>query len=573
MKNKTQVLWLALAIISIFGIVCSAAVLFPQVQKIIIHMAEEYLIHRKVNFYDDWMMTLSAWARGCITLILMVDFFALIPAGRKLFTAAALNMKTCLREADLKRLVKPALLLFGLSALGMVSVIRANFSYVDDIDRAATGYHGWNGWSRHLSDILSTFIHADPILTDISPLPQILGLLFSAVAAVICVCALGDAPQGKKISIPTLLAGLSIIISPYFLENLSYKFDAPYMGLSLLFSVLPFLFTPSRRAFVFSSVASICLMCITYQASSGIYVLMVIASCFRDWNYRHKTGKEIAVFAGLGAFSFCAAMLIFRFCFMVAGSTGHGVSTVMLPAGAFISGVWKNLQTYVKTINSDFSAIWKFLIVAVCLCFIAHSVKNTKRRRPLSLLVCLGVLALSFALSYGAYLFLESPLFSSRALYGFCVFIALTGIGAVSGNSKPAFVCVLTLNWCFFAFAFSYGNALTDQKRWNNFRVELVLRDLNQLFPDNTKDTRIAFQNEIGFGPIVENIARHAPLIKRLVPHSNHYHVFHYLIDYYHFGTWEKTSRSLTTNDLPVILDTYYHTIKSDGENILVVFK
>jgi len=573
MKNKTRVLRFTLAIISAFGIVCSIAVMFPQVQKTIIRLAEEYLIHRKVNFYDDWMMTLSAWARGCITLILIVDFFALVPAGRKLFNATTLDIKTCLREADLKRLIKPALLLSGLSALGMASVIRANFSYVDDIDRAATGYHGWNGWSRHVDDILSTFIHADPILTDISPLPQILGMLFSAAAAVICVDVLGGKTRGKKISIPALISGLSIIISPYFLENLSYKFDAPYMGLSLFFSVLPFLFIPSRKAFVFSSVASLCLMCMTYQASSGIYVLMVIAICFRDWNYRRKAGKETAVFAGLGALSFCAAMLLFRFCFMVAGSTGHGVSTAMLPADVFVPGVWKNLQTYAKTINSDFSVIWKVLIAAVCLCFIAHSVKHTKQRRWVSLLVCLGVMALSFALSYGAYLFLESLLFAPRALYGFCVFIALLGICAVSEKSKSAFVCVFALNWCFFAFAFSYGNALADQKRWNDFRVELVLTDLNHLFHDNTKDTRIAFQNETGFGPVTENIARHAPLIKRLVPQSLRYHVMHYLIDYYHFGTWEKTSRSLTTKDLPVVLDTYYHTIKSDGANILVVFK
>ncbi|HFN7014456.1 TPA: glucosyltransferase domain-containing protein, partial [Enterococcus faecalis] len=53
---------------------------------------------------------------------------------------------------------------------------------------------------------------------------------------------------------------------------------SPYMSLSLLFSVLPFLFWNKNKVlFLVVSILSIFLMCNTYQASSGIYVVMVLA--------------------------------------------------------------------------------------------------------------------------------------------------------------------------------------------------------------------------------------------------------------------------------------------------------
>jgi hypothetical protein len=32
---------------------------------------------------------------------------------------------------------------------------------------------------------------------------------------------------------------------------------------------------------------------------------------------------------------------------------------------------------------------------------------------------------------------------------------------------------VIALNWCFAVFAFTYGNALADQKRYIDFRTEI----------------------------------------------------------------------------------------------------
>ncbi|WP_447440472.1 glucosyltransferase domain-containing protein, partial [Staphylococcus aureus] len=46
----------------------------------------------------------------------------------------------------------------------------------------------------------------------------------------------------KKLSLLALTAAMLVGFNPWFLQNLSFRFDSPYMSLSLLFSVLPFLF-------------------------------------------------------------------------------------------------------------------------------------------------------------------------------------------------------------------------------------------------------------------------------------------------------------------------------------------
>jgi hypothetical protein len=566
-EQNRRIIRLCIGIVSIFGIICSIAVLFPFVQRLIISFAEEYIIHRKVNFIDDWMNTLIAWAKGCIALIVIFDFFTVIPPGRLLFGKISGDIKFCLRKINFRYFIKPVLLMTGIYTLGILTIIRANFSYIDDLDRAVEGYHGWNGWSRHLADILSTFIHADTNLTDISPLPQFLAVLLIAFSSVFLVYILCD----KKITVLTLLAAVPVGLSPYFLENMSYKFDAPYMGLSIFFSIIPFLFIKSKRAFIFTSVVSLLIMCMTYQASSGIYVMLAIVLAFQDWNSKNKTNKEILGFLGISALSFCFSMLFFRLIFMVPTS-GHGVSTSMLSLGKMVSGVLSNFGNYIRQIEDDFGLVWKIGIGLIALLFIIRAGKTTAQKGVAAIPAAIFVLLVALIMSYGVYILLENPLYAPRALYGFGIFIAIIGIYVISSFSKIAVISVLALNWCFFVFAFSYGNALADQKRYTDFRIEMVLQDLNGLFPVwNTKDMSIQVNNDIGFGPITENIAKHYPIIKRLVPISRHYHLYHYLTDYFHWGEGQDGK---TNEDEPeVVLDTYYHTIKSNGEKIIVEFK
>jgi hypothetical protein len=174
-------------------------------------------------------------------------------------------------------------------------------------------------------------------------------------------------------------------------------------------------------------------------------------------------------------------------------------------------------------------------------------------------------------------------------MYGFGVFLAILAVLCVFSNRNTvAKIVALALSWCFFVFAFSYGNALSDQQRYWNFRTTILMHDMSRLFPDtDLEEMTIQVGGWIDPTAVVESMANRAPVIKRLVPVRLEskgefgFIIYKILLDYHNFGTKEKLRNGekvddfidFTTLDLPVVLDSYYHTIQSDGKQVLIVLK
>jgi hypothetical protein len=546
----------------------------PQARQFVIHLIEQRVLHREVNYMDIWMNLALAYAKMGVFLILTVDFFVLLPYGKQFFRGVSTDIRSIVAGINLKLLWKPFLIISGIYLLGLFCIVRANVPYIDDMARSVEGYRYFN-WSRHLSDLLSIFVHADIHVTDISPLPQLLAALLLGIASMTAVYVLNDG----KITVPTLLASIPLGLSPYYLECLSFKFDAPYMALSVLASVVPFLFVRSRRAFVACSIPALLVMSMTYQASSGIYLMMAILLAYRYWNDRQSC-KTVFSFLGVSLLSFCCAMSVFGGIFMLPSESY--ASTAMNDADALFGGAWANLHKYFLLIRNDFGMIWKIVIAVICVLFVFQ---KTKKSKPIAVIVSLCTLALLFVASYGIYLLLQTPLFSPRAMFGFGVFLALTSICVAERRGFFNVVAVFMLNWCLLTFAFSYGNALADQHRYAQFRTEMLLHDLSDLFPDRTREEMsVQIKGAIDFAPSVRNIARRNPVITRLTPlqlRQGDIFGYYYLLEYFNWGIQEQINDfwkqdvyvDFRTLDMPVLRDTYYHTILSDGERILVELK
>lgn len=99
----------------------------------------------------------------------------------------------CRKGYEYRFLMKPTGILAVVYMLAVSAILRANYYYHDDIQRACWGWPNW-GFSRHVSNLLSKFLHAGSYLTDISPLPQILAVLVIALASVLCIYLI----TGKK---------------------------------------------------------------------------------------------------------------------------------------------------------------------------------------------------------------------------------------------------------------------------------------------------------------------------------------------------------------------------------------
>ena len=208
------------------------------------------------------------------------------------------------------------------------SILRANFFYIDDIGRAFEGYDHWSNFSRFLSEGLSHLIHASDYLSDASPLTQLIAVVLLVVASLLIIHEVRD---GERVSVWDLIAVVPIGLSPYYLECLSYKYDAPYMALSVLLSVLP-LAARRRSTLLYGSLVPICMigMCTTYQASSGIFPMSVLLICLIDWSRGRKSAIESLKFVGFSAILYLVGVLVFFLFIMVPTGEGEYVSNSVM---------------------------------------------------------------------------------------------------------------------------------------------------------------------------------------------------------------------------------------------------
>jgi len=572
MFSKKETIRKIVLILSIIGLILCITLLFPQVRVGIVSFLEQ-MMHRKLYSPSAWVAVISSFAIGGICFLIFINYCIQTNSGRKLVSSTKEEVKVCLSEIDFRSFIKPSLWMFVVYSLGILTIIRANFYYDDDFFRAVLGTRGFNYFNRYVAEILSIFIHANFKLTDISPLPQLLAALMLAVSSVLLVYILCN----KKITVISLLASIPLGLSPFFLECLSYKYDAPYMALSVLASIFPFIFMNRKRAFLFFSVISLLIMFMTYQAASGVYLMIVLILCFQDWNTQRKTNKEILSFAGTSLFAYVLVMLIFKF-FIMKPPVKIYVSSEMLPINQLIPGLLLNIKIYIHFIISVLSLVWIICIALVVIFFLFKSVQVSSQKKLIALMLSFFVICLSFLLSYGIYYMLKHQVLALRLTYGFGVWLAILCVYITYNYSKIAKIAALALCWSFFVFAFSYGNALADQMRYTNFRVGLLMHDLSTLFPEENK-VSIQFDKTIDYTPSVKLLAEKYPVTAWLrVKMYEKTWQYIYFMDYFNFGQMQnqkytEDTLDYDTLDLPVVLDTYYHTIKSDGEHVLVVLK
>ena len=458
-----------------------------------------------------------------------------------------------------KFLLKPTLIFTAIYCIGLLAVIRADFNYIDDLGRSLEGYSRWGeSFSRYVSDFLSTFIHTNSHLADISPLTQIIAAFLMGLASAISVHVITGA---KKFKIHHYIAAIPIGLSPYFLECYSYKFDSPYMALSVLASVVPFLFLryKSRKPFYVATFVFALIMCNTYQAASGIFVILLLLLTLKDYLGKDavESGPHLAknnqstfgqVFKALivAVIPYAVGLLVYQV--FIAKPVNDYVSTTLPPLLELPQTIVHNLLEYYRLVWFDFNFTWTLLIGLVVLIFVILVVAKSKRHKVASLLLVMLFLATTAVGSFGIY-----P--------------ALLRL--------PAFA----ISWCFFVFAFTYGNSLNAQLEYANFRMEQTLTTLsaNNVITDDTE--YIYIENIPDFAPAIRENVEQYPILSRLVPKvyygGGHVWGYYKLLHYYdldmNFSQQDNTC--ISANSSCEVIETMYGTIRFDKFSVYVFLK
>jgi len=578
MKLIKRLTIIALFILAIGSII----LLFPGVRHAIIFLVESIL--DKILFREYRFLFLR---NAAITgfLIAVAGIFALMTkTGGALCIECGNAWKQEFLSFLNRRYLIWLLILMAIYLLGISAIIRANFLYNDDLDRALKGYRGWAGWGRYIAHYLSVIIHMNLRITDISPLPQFFAVLILAASTLIFIKILSP----EKITISSLIAAIPIGLSPYFMENYSFKFDAPYMALPVFFSIIPFLFCRKTTVFCITSFFCLIAMCMSYQASSGIYIVMVLIIACRLWITGKTPVKDMVIFIVAGIISYLTALLLFKTVLFshIEQDSGYA-STSMLPLSRLFSGIASNSIIYIKTIINDFRGNLLILLIPFSsLLFLIINVFSSKRNRILTFAVMLVGVPVMFILSYGAYLALKNPLWLPRAFIGFGIFIAaiLTYTVTMPTTNKTLKLCsiaaALLVSHNFLVIALSYGNALAEQKQYQNFRTALLITDINRSLDNGHVEPVIHIENNIGYSPVIDNISEICPLVRRLVyvALSNqgewgqlplYQYRFKHIDDYHQNNNYT----AMDAQSFPVLVDNGYHTIRGDGEHFFVTLK
>ena len=463
--------------------------------------------------------------------------------------------------------------------LSFWAILRANYYYRDDLTRASGGMKGWDHFSRYVSVWLSNVIHGDTYLADAAPLPQILAILIMALCGCFMIYLLNS--NENKLSYFSLVGAVPLALTPYYLECMSYRYDAPYMAISILASIAPFLFYKGSKkgltAFVVASIIGILIMCMSYQASSGIFPMLTVALVFKMWTEGDEA-KKILRFIGAAALAYIVALCIYKF--LILTPVYSYVTTYQAPVSNIVPKTIYNMKTYFSVIIRDFKPIWLILTGLIVLAYIELGARNSKRNKALSALVALLAALVMLLLSFGVYAVLDESFFNPRAMYGFGVYLAIIATCVCTAEKAyPEKAVCTALSWLFIVFAFVYGNCIRVQAEYTDFRIQLIISDLNELEEFNNDNLKmIKFKGDIGYSPIIENIPRdNYTMLDSLLPKPLGDEDVLSSVGFYYFYNIPNIVRydytTMLDENMPVLKDTVYHTIRGNGTDFVIELK
>ena len=456
------------------------------------------------------------------------------------------------------------------------AVIRASFHYRDDIGRAAEGYYRWSYASRYLSDLFTFVLNSGKSAWDLSPMTHVLAIFLTAAA---CSFLMELFKGERKHSFWGYVCVTLMGLNPYWLSCLSFQYDAPFMALSFLGCVFPLLFW-ENQPLVFSgmAIAGTLIMCMTYQASSGLFPMLVILYAFFRWSRKKDTASEVMKKVLIAAASYIFAMLFYRFVLVI--RVPRYVSGSLVPFTSMFRQIKKGYLEYYWNIRHDWPFRWQLLVAAIIGIFGLTQTFGSRQKKAVALCLSILAVAASSFLVYGVYLVLEVQVFTPRVMYGFGLLLAVLALCICSSaglKSLPGKAAILLLGWCFFSFTFLYGNSLGEQKAFTETRRQALVHDLNELEQLQKEETvRIQFTGRRVLSPVLKNRIADYRILYRLIPPTlgRYKWAQYYMIHYLGFDNLKMDrSRKLKKMDLPLIKETAFYSIYGDEKHLRVEFR
>jgi len=428
---------------------------------------------------------------------------------------------------------------------------------------------GWYYDGRHLATFLMSRITAGGYISDFFPY----SIIFSAIIMTFAGYIITSTLELEK-CIKYKLSPLILLINPFFLENLSYRWDSLPMAISIVCILFPFIFLNSPLVFILCTIIAVFSTMLTYQASIVIFPLMaVVVLINRCLNDEKKIFRYIFTFLT----AFLTGLLIYKLCDLMNPFYTGTRDTIILFKENFILNLSNNIKNAWELIQTAFTKYFKILIVLSALISLGiyinvikekHSFINKILIIPLSFLIILFIPII--------FLLLKDPWLFPRLLVGFPFIIYLLLVFFKHLSQKIiSIICFLFILISLPLMA-AYANALKAQ---NSLEIYIAQKISNTINIDNKK---LAFAGKLELSPEIKIASEIFPLLQYMVPS--------YMFDNWFWGRrafakancymyfpphLDQNEYMSILNDrqsLPIIDETYYYILRADSTRIMVDF-
>lgn len=403
---------------------------------------------------------------------------------------------------------------FVLCGMYVLPLVIANSYYIDDLGRAITG-SGWDQDGRILSSFIMRFISLGVPISDIFPFNLIIACIL-----IIVPLSLMFSRDKKRSILSVSILPLLFITSPFFLENLSYRYDSIPMALSVSAVALPFIFINNRSNFALCSVIGIVISLLTYQSTATSYFILLALFLLRD--VKEGDYIEFVKRSAVGALAFVIAVILSKLAWHFGDFDMRGRDTLIFSEAEPLKLLRNNFIEYINLLSRVMKSWYVITLIPIIALFvfsyylyIKRSCVRTPRLNIAGTILSLIILICVFLCSIGANLILSSPWWTPRTMVGYAFLLTFIAFFVIDNtpNRRPIVICAsITIAYSFMLSA-NYGNALRIHDEFNDKIASLIYPYISE-----SDGVQIAIDGIIPEPKRLNLMKEKIPMIHTLVP-------------------------------------------------------
>lgn len=444
--------------------------------------------------------------------------------------------------------------------------------YIDDLIRSVQGNTDWIYNGRLFSEYFMKSLYFGNKMVDISPLPQLIAIILTSITI-----ALLAKKYCKDHVYLGVLIFLPLWISPFYLQNISYKYDAGLMAMSTLSAVAPFIFIANGKykLFVFS-LASVFSTLNFYQPSINIFSIFIVIDFLylsNKGDYDRALKRTFTFVAALLAANIIYTLTISKIFVQGDYSLNHSEAATL---ETLIPTLLQNVNSFYSLIRMSLPKSFLVVLIPSALIFLFTLVLMLIKKKNGSLLkksiiniaiASSPIIILFFVI--GPMLMLQNPTLAPRTLVGFsallCSLFFLTS-WIPSKYKSLAFITIIIPTVYMFEISFAYYNAMRNQNRYEEIIISNIAYDLK--LSDTLDKNQILFNGRVKLSPENRLAVETYPLLDFLIPRNLNFSEFWGAIQLKHYDIYLDHTKPniLKENELeicnyPIIKKGIYYNV------------